>query len=378
MEDTGSEHGDIVQDAQFFQDTAIEYQAPYHSLEDKYTEQAASMKETSQALQASDSQVSMMQQELLALKNNREADIQRAVSNVVAQYQQQLSSSQSHTHDHQSAITQLWYQVQALQLSLTSLGDLPSVGTPQDEVNLQEEVFNFVPGTVNANLGAAIYHSPDQPFPFHKQVWFGDRFIWPYLTLDTVGDQFPQQPPSSQVLPYSSTPVCGSSQVPLNCTFDVSGIPITNNGNPQDAATIAAEVSAAAAAQASKEFWHMQEPQITKLQGGYLAETKLIFWSWQVDILANIQDCELDNKAMIQLIKEQTLDNANHEVKFQLDLCGGAILYQDLLKHLSIAFQGGNNEVNLLVEFYSCVLACKVISKKPDFRVNLNSTLKQR
>ena len=83
-----------------------------------------------------------------------------------------------------------------------------------------------------------------------------------------------------------------------------------------------------------------------------------------------------------------------HEVKFQLGLCGGIILYQDLLKHLSIAFQGGNDKANLLVEFYSHgqktkeseeafadelqILACKVISKKLDFRVNLDSTFKQR
>ena len=80
---------------------------------------------------------------------------------------------------------------------------------------------------------------------------------------------------------------------------------------------------------------------------------KLVFRSWWADILANIQDRELDNKAAIQLIKEQTLDNTRHEVEFQLDLCGGAISYQDLLKHLSVTFQGGDNEANLLAEFYS-------------------------
>ena len=107
----------------------------------------------------------------------------------------------------------------------------------------------------------------------------------------------------------------------------------------------------------------------------------------------HIQDHELDNKAAIQLIKEQTLENVHHEVEFQLDLCGGDIMYQDLIKHLSITFQGGDdNEANLLVEFYSCgqkakeseeaftdelqILARKVISKKPDFHINLDS--KQR
>ena len=61
----------------------------------------------------------------------------------------------------------------------------------------------------------------------------------------------------------------------------------------------------------------------------------------------------------IQLIKEQTLDNARCEVKFQLDLCCSKISYQDLLRHLSMAFQGGNDEANLLVEFYSCAQKVK-------------------
>ena len=47
----------------------------------------------------------------------------------------------------------------------------------------------------------------------------------------------------------------------MNKTFDVSGISPTNLGAAHDAATKAAEVSAAAAAQASKEFRRMQEPK---------------------------------------------------------------------------------------------------------------------
>ena len=113
-----------------------------------------------------------------------------------------------------------------------------------------------------------------------------------------------------------------------------------------------------------------------------------------MDILAHITDCELDNKVATQLIKDQTLDSTCHEVEFQLDPCSGKIEYQDLLKHLSIAFQGVDDEANLLAEFYSrsqCaeeleevfadelqLLARKVISKKPDFRVNLDTMLKQR
>ena len=114
-----------------------------------------------------------------------------------------------------------------------------------------------------------------------------------------------------------------------------------------------AEVPAAAVAQALKEFRCMREPKITKFKGGYSADAELVFRSWCADILSHIQDCELDNKATIQLIKDQTLEKAHCEVELQLDLCGGDINYQDLLKHLSMAFQGGNNEANLLAEFYS-------------------------
>ena len=183
----------------------------------------------------------------------------------------------------------------------------------QEEVDLREEVFNYVPGMVNTYWGAAVYHSPDQPFQFQKQVRFRDRSHWPDLESDTAGSGVP---PTSHLPPFSSMAFCRSSQVPLNGTFDVSGILVTNIGNAQDAATIAAEVLAAAVAQASKEFWCKREPKITKLRGGYSADAELIFWSWQADVLANIQAWELDNKAAIQLIKEQTLENACREVEF--------------------------------------------------------------
>ena len=121
-----------------------------------------------------------------------------------------------------------------------------------------------------------VYHLPDQVFPFQKQVQFRDRLQQPDLELDTAGLGIP---PTSHLPPYSSMPFCRSSQVPLNCTFNVSGILVTNVGNAQDAATIVAEVLAAAAAQALKE-----------LCGRYTADVELIFWSWRVDVLVNIQD----------------------------------------------------------------------------------------
>ena len=57
-----------------------------------------------------------------------------------------------------------------LQVSLASQRDLPSVGATQEGVNLRDEVFNYVPGTVNTNWDAVVYSLPDQAFSFQKHV----------------------------------------------------------------------------------------------------------------------------------------------------------------------------------------------------------------
>ena len=149
------------------------------------------------------------------------------------------------------------------------------MGQTQGELDLQEEVANILPGTVNMTRGTAMYNSPDQPFSFQKYVQFGDRPNWPDLKLNNdLGEWIPL--PSN--MPHSSTPYCTSipHANPLNRTFDVSGIsPLVSN--PQKTATIVAEVSTAAAAQASKEFRCMWEPKITKFKGGYWADAELIF-----------------------------------------------------------------------------------------------------
>ena len=70
----------------------------------------------------------------------------------------------------------------------------------------------------------------------------------PDLKSDADSDDQQNSPPTTL---HSSTPHRGAKL--MNQTFDISQIP-NLTGGPQDAAAIAAEVSAAAAAQASKEF----------------------------------------------------------------------------------------------------------------------------
>ena len=142
-----------------------------------------------------------------------------------------------------------------------------------------------------------------------------------------------------------------------------------------------------------RSFAGCETQKITKFKGGYSADPELTFRSWCTDIITHIQDRELDNKAAIQLIKDMTQDNARRKVEYQLDICGGITMYQDLLKNLSIAFQGGDEEANLIAEFYSRgqkmketeeafidelqILAWKVMTRKPNFSQDLDTTLKQ-
>ena len=92
IHDGDSKDDDIIQDAKFFQEAVTEYQLAYQSLDEKYTHQAALVKEASGALKASESHVTELQEEVMALKQTHETDIQQAVRQMVSQYKQHLST----------------------------------------------------------------------------------------------------------------------------------------------------------------------------------------------------------------------------------------------------------------------------------------------
>ena len=203
---------------------------------------------------------------------------------------------------------------------MASQANLPSVTSSNNQgvQDLCSQIFDYIPSTVNTKQGAAKYDNQDQAFSFsHKQVRFQE------------GDSSPNLDPtlSSSQGPRSSAPYHAVTTA-FNETFDISQIsPLAMASTHQDAVVIAAEISAAMAAHASKEFHHIREPKITKLKGGYSAKTEFVFWSWHADIKAHIRDCDLNNSAALQLIKDQTQEGTWCEVEYQLDLCGGVINY---------------------------------------------------
>ena len=105
VNDSGSEAGDIVRDAQFFQDVVAEYQLAYQSLDEKYTHQAILVKEASEALKASERLCFCASRRADgSAACNHEANIHQAVGQVVSQYEHQLQSAQSLTCEHQTEI----------------------------------------------------------------------------------------------------------------------------------------------------------------------------------------------------------------------------------------------------------------------------------
>ena len=100
----------------------------------------------SEALKASESQTEELQKELDVFKKNRESNIQMAIGGAVLQYEERLSTEQSRAQDQQTTIAELQGQIQALQESIASQRDLPSVpseGVTHEGENLRDKVFNY-------------------------------------------------------------------------------------------------------------------------------------------------------------------------------------------------------------------------------------------
>ena len=82
--------GDLLEDAKFYQDVAIEYQSAYKALhlqqeelQSRYTQQAQLIEEASGALRAAETKSSQRYQEIVDLQKKWDADIQHAINKAV-------------------------------------------------------------------------------------------------------------------------------------------------------------------------------------------------------------------------------------------------------------------------------------------------------
>ena len=97
-----------------------------------------------------------------------------AIGKAVFEYREHLTaakqSQQTKDREYKQMVHKLQDQVCALELCLAGHGTLPSLKHIQKEADLREDVFNYLPGTVNTKRRAAVYETQDQPFSFRKHI----------------------------------------------------------------------------------------------------------------------------------------------------------------------------------------------------------------
>ena len=142
---------------------------------------------------------------------------------------------------------------------------------------------------------------------------------------------------------------------------------------------------------AVQEFKKICKPKISKLKGCYFANVTLIFNSWVKDINMCVQDCNLTEHKAVQLVKDYTTEHACGAVEFYLNT-NDQWSYAGLIKHLRTLFESRETFSSLVSDFYArCqnpkktkdqfadklqVLARKVISVHPDWKLQVNKALK--
>ena len=87
---SGLDTGDMLEDAKFYQDVAVELQTAYDNLQHRYAQQVHLIEKSSGALHAADTQASKRQWELLNVQKDHKADVQLAVGKAVFEYREQL------------------------------------------------------------------------------------------------------------------------------------------------------------------------------------------------------------------------------------------------------------------------------------------------
>ena len=82
---------DLLEDAKFYQDMAVELQTAYDTLQKRFDQQSHLMEESSGALHAAESQASRRQRELLEVQRDYDANVQQAIGETVMEYHEQLA-----------------------------------------------------------------------------------------------------------------------------------------------------------------------------------------------------------------------------------------------------------------------------------------------
>ena len=224
--------------------------------------------------------------------------------------------------------------------------------------HLQEEVTNYLPPTVNKKQGAAV------------------------TTDDTFGDLTLGRYRDAKHVHFASTPI----------RPEISNINLTPPRAPKEE-TITESVLHNTMQTLALEFKRTREPKIQKFRGGTSSGALLVFKSWMQDIECAIKDQNLNNDEVLQLVKEFSEGCARDNINFYLEVTDKPSV-DGLFENLRQVFSSGEDGQQMLAEFYSRVqnpkesvkefgesilqIARKIMTAKPEFKVNIDNTLKAR
>ena len=225
--------------------------------------------------------------------------------------------------------------------------------------HLQEEVNNYLLPTVNKKRGAAV--TTDDTF--------GD------LTLGGYRD--------AKHVHFASIPI----------RPEISNINLTTPPRTHKEETIAESVLHNTMQMLASEFKRTREPKIQKFRGGTSSGALLVFKSWMQDIECAIKDRNLNNEEALQLVKEFSEGRARDNINFYLEVTENPSM-DGLFENLRQVFSSGEDGQQMLAEFYSRVqnpkesvkefgesilqIARKIMTAKPEFKVDIDNTLKAR
>ena len=219
--------------------------------------------------------------------------------------------------------------------------------------NLQEEVHNYLPRTVNKKCGGAM------------------------MTDNTFGDWTLDGARTDRHVHFTSTPV----------KPEVSNIQLATPPHAHKEETIAESILQNTMQTLASEFKRSREPKIQKFRGALL-----VFKSWMQDIECTIKDCNLSTDEAIQLAKE-FCEGSTRDINFYLEVTERPSI-EGLFENLKQVFSSGEDWKQMLAEFYSRTqgpkesvkefgesllqIVRKIMTAKPEFKVDIDNTLKAR
>ena len=255
---------------------------------------------------------------------------------------------------------------------------------------LQQEAFQYLPGTVNVRCGAGIQHlsSLSQNIPVAGRQYFEDELA----EEATWGSNHPCHVhfAGSEKGGFTSTPLKSAAKV----GEDYSLLPQQKQAR-QSLLTSTVSPPKHDMQMAVCKFCKLHEPKINKLKGGYSATANLIFQSWLKDIRVHVEDRNLTQREAMQLIKDFTAEHAYNEVEFYMGMVTDEQqTFEGLVQHLKNAFQSRETTSELISDFYARaqkkneseeafadelqILVCKIIARKLEFREDANEQLKNQ